>query len=146
MSCQLDVHLPTPLPDPPPDLTFDQTRLTCDPARDAIWTLIFDSRSASGLTRPVKAHAVPEMFATADGADAVLIFVVIVETGDSASLSPGNLDSDLRVQLPLKAMLAGTALPPIRYRTETHWRSGAIGISDWRETNATILIPTRTAP
>jgi hypothetical protein len=27
---------------------------------------------------------------------------------------------------------------PIRYRTEPHWRSGAVTVSDWRETDADI--------
>jgi hypothetical protein len=37
-------------------------------------------------------------------------------------------------------------MPPIRYRTETWWASGGIGVSDWRETSTTFLLPVKTAP
>jgi hypothetical protein len=37
-------------------------------------------------------------------------------------------------------------MPPIRYRTETWWGSGGIGVSQWREADATILFPVKTAP
>ncbi|GAA4036348.1 hypothetical protein GCM10022247_72610 [Allokutzneria multivorans] len=128
-------------------VALDQSRLTVDPDRAAIWALVFDRRTEGRLTRQVRAQAVAEMFGSADRpTDRVLTFVLTVENGGSASLTEAQPSAETTVRVPVQPLLTGAPLPPVRYRTETHWRSGGIGVSPWRETDATILVPVRTNP
>ncbi|WP_158895885.1 hypothetical protein [Amycolatopsis anabasis] len=141
--CDL-VLTPDGLPGPVQGVVLDQSGLVVEPDRAKIWELVFDRSTDGRLTREVRAEAVPEMF-TGPG-DRVNAFVLTVENGGSASLTATTLAALTYVRVPVQPLLTGSPLPPVRYRTETHWASGGIGTSAWRETDATILFPVRTPP
>ncbi|GLW26852.1 hypothetical protein Mame01_68940 [Microbispora amethystogenes] len=149
----LDVRLVprTPLPETGAQgVVLDQSEVVVDPDRDAIWALVFDRTAQPQLVREVSVEAVPALFAGPQGAgpqgDRVAAFVVTVERGGTVRLTEDVLTGVTTVRVPVGPLLTGAPPPPLRYRTETWWQSGGIGVSDWRETEATILLPVRTAP
>ncbi|GLX10719.1 hypothetical protein Misp03_76450 [Microbispora sp. NBRC 16548] len=144
----LDVRLVprTPLPETgAQSVVLDQSGVVVDPDREAIWARVFDRTAQPQLVREVSVEAVPALFAGPQG-DRVAAFVVTVERGGTVRLTEDAPTGVTSVRVPVQPLLTGAPPPPLRYRTETWWQSGGIGVSDWRETEATILLPVRTAP
>jgi hypothetical protein len=137
-----------PIPSPGPDaILFDQSAVTVEADAQAIWTLAFDRSAAAQMTRQVAVEAVPLLFASPDRPDdRVAAFVVTIEHGGTVRLTETELKSITTVRVPIEPLITGTPMPPIRYRTETWWGSGGIGVSQWREADGTILFPVKTAP
>jgi hypothetical protein len=99
------------------------------------------------MTRSVTAEAVPLLFSSLDRpGDRVAAFVVTVEHGGTVRLTEAEFKGTTTVRIPIEPLITGAPVPPIRYRTETWWGSGGIGVSPWRETDGDILFPLRTAP
>ncbi|MCT9934395.1 hypothetical protein N5079_29740 [Planotetraspora sp. A-T 1434] len=144
----VDVRLvpESPLPDGGADtIALDQSDAVAEPDRQAIWALVFDRTAQPQLTRDVRVEAVPALFAGPPG-DQVAVFVVVVERGGTVRLTETELTAVTTVRVPVQPLLTGAPIPPLRYRTETLWQSGGVGVSGWRETDATILLPMKTAP
>lgn len=139
---------PEPIPPPGPDaIIFDQSDVAVEPDAQALWTLAFDRSAAAQMTRQVTVEAVPLLFSSADRPnDRVAAFVVAVEHGGTVRLTETELKGATTVRVPIEPLITGAPMPPIRYRTETWWGSGGIGISQWREAGGTILLPVKTAP
>jgi hypothetical protein len=137
-----------PLPSPGPDaILFDQSDVAIEVDAQAIWTLAFDRSAAAQMTRQVTVEAVPLLFVSPDRPnDRVAAFVVTIEHGGTVRLTETELKSTTTVRVPIEPLITGTPMPPIRYRTETWWGSGGIGVSQWREADGTILFPVKTAP
>jgi hypothetical protein len=137
-----------PLPAPGPDaILFDQSDVAVEADAAAIWTLVFDRSAAAQMTRQVAVEAVPLLFASPDRPDdRVAAFVVTLEHGGTVRLTETELKSTTTVRVPIEPLITGAPMPPIRYRTETWWGSGGIGVSQWREADGTILFPVKTAP
>jgi hypothetical protein len=76
----------------------------------------------------------------------VAAFVVTVEHGGSVRLTETELKGTTTVRVPMEPLITGAPVPPIRYRTETWWGSGGIGVSPSREVDGNILLPVKTAP
>jgi hypothetical protein len=139
---------PEPLPEAGPDaIVFDQSGVAVEPDAQAIWAEIFDRSAGAQLTQPVTVEAVAPLFSSPDRPDdRVAAFVVTVEHGGTVRLTEAELRATTTVRVPLEPLITGAPMPPIRYRTETWWVSGGIGVSAWRETDGTILFPVKTAP
>jgi hypothetical protein len=139
---------PEPIPAPGPDaILFEQSDVAVEADAQAIWTLAFDRSAAAQLTRPVTVEAVALLFSSPDRPnDRVAAFVVTVEHGGTVRLTETELKGTTTVRVPLEPLITGAPVPPIRYRTETWWGSGGIGVSPWREADGTILFPVKTAP
>jgi hypothetical protein len=139
---------PEPIPPPGPDaILFDQSDVAVEADAPAVWTLAFDRSAAAQMTRSVTVEAVALLFASPDRPnDRVAAFVVTVEHGGTVRLTENELKSTTTVRVPIEPLITGAPMPPIRYRTETWWGSGGIGVSPWREANGTILFPVKTAP
>jgi hypothetical protein len=146
----LDIILvaPEPIPPPGPDaILFDQSDVAVEADASAIWTLVFDRSAAAQMTRQVTVEAVPLLFSSPDRPnDRVAAFVVTIEHGGTVRLTETELKSTTTVRVPIEPLITGASMPPIRYRTETWWGSGGIGVSQWREADGTILFPVKTAP
>jgi hypothetical protein len=128
-------------------VVFDQTGIAVEPDAKAIWNAMLDKSAAAQLTRDVDVSAAPAFFAGSDGStERVAFFIVTVENGDSVKLTESKLEDKITVHLPIEPLITGEKMPPIRYRTETWWGSGAVGVSDFREAQGTILVPVKTAP
>jgi hypothetical protein len=147
-SVQVVLVAAEPIPAPGPDaIVFDQSGVAVEADPQAIWNLVFDRSAAAQLTREVTVEAVPLLFSSPDRPqDRVAAFVVTVEHGGTVRLTETELKGTTTVGVPLEPLITGAPMPPIRYRTETWWGSGGIGVSDWRETFTTILFPVKTAP
>ena len=137
-----------PIPPPGPDaILFDQSDVAVEADAQTIWTLVFDRSAAAQMTRQVTVEAVPLLFASPDRPnDRVAAFVVTIEHGGTVRLTETELKSTTTVRVPIEPLITGAPMPPIRYRTETWWGSGGIGVSQWREADGTILFPVKTAP
>jgi hypothetical protein len=146
----VDILLIAPEPIPPPGPTailFDQSDVVVEADAQAIWALVFDRSAAAQMTRQVTVEAVPLLFSSPDRPnDRVAAFVVTIEHGGTVRLTETEPKSTTTVRLPLEPLITGAPMPPIRYRTETWWGSGGIGVSQWREADGTILLPVKTAP
>ncbi|MGH3930010.1 MAG: hypothetical protein ACRDTF_08550 [Pseudonocardiaceae bacterium] len=128
-------------------VALQESGVVVEPDREAIWRLVFDNRANAELTKAVTVRAVPQQFTSPDRPnDQVVAFVVTIERGETVQLTPTELSVPATVRVPVAPLLTGDPVPPIRYRTETVWQSGGIGTSPWRETDATILLPIKTAP
>ncbi|MGH3939692.1 MAG: hypothetical protein ACRDTG_13885 [Pseudonocardiaceae bacterium] len=128
-------------------VALDESGVVVEPDRQAIWRLVFDDRANTELTKAVTVRAVPQQFTSPDRPnDQVVAFVVTIERGETVQLTQTELSAPATVRVPIAPLLTGDPVPPIRYRTETVWQSGGIGTSPWRETDATILLPIKTAP
>ncbi|MGH3912031.1 MAG: hypothetical protein ACRDTC_01265 [Pseudonocardiaceae bacterium] len=128
-------------------VALDESGVVVEPDPKAIWRLIFDDRAHAELTKTVTVQAVPQQFTSPDRPnDQVVAFLVTIERGQTVQLTQTQLSATATVRVPVAPLLTGDPAPPIRYRTETVWQSGGIGTSPWRETDATILLPIKTAP
>ena len=149
---KIDILLvaPEPIPAPGPDaIFFDQSDVAVEPDAQALWTLVFDRSATAQMTRQVTVEAVPLLFSSPDRPnDRVAAFVVTVEHGGTVRLTEKEteLKGATTVRVPIEPLITGAPMPPIRYRTETWWGSGGIGVSEWREADGTILFPVKTAP
>ncbi|MFF3940461.1 hypothetical protein [Streptomyces phaeofaciens] len=147
-------HLPVALvpaetlPEAGPDrIVLDQAGVVGEPDRQAVWNRVFDHTATPQLARSVQVEALPALFTASDRpTDRVAAFVVVVENGGTVRLTEAELKATTTVRVPIKPLLTGAPLPSLRYRTETWWQSGGVGVSAWRETPATILLPVKTAP
>lgn len=137
-----------PIPAPGPDaIFFDQSDVAVEVDAQAIWTLTFDRSAAAQMTRPVTVEAVPLLFSSPDRPnDHVAAFVVTLEHGGTVRLTETEIKATTTVLVPIEPLITGAPVPAIRYRTETWWGSGGIGVSPWRETDGNILFPVKTAP
>ena len=147
----LDILLvaPEPIPSPGPDaILFDQSNITVEVDAKAIWNLAFDRTAAAQITRPIKVQAFPILFAGPEGSNnRVAAFNVTLEHGGSVTLTESKLEEMTTVRQPFEPLVNPDAkAPPIRYRTETIWGSGAIGVSELRETDASTVFPVKTVP
>jgi hypothetical protein len=135
-----------PLPDKGADaIMLDQSGLAVQPDRETVWTAVFDDSAKPQLSRQITVEAVPIQFEGTQG-DRVAAFVVtVVGAVESVQITEAQLRAVTTVQTPIQPLLTGTPIPPLRYRTETLWQSGGIGVSPWRTTDATILLPVKTA-
>ncbi|WP_327090727.1 hypothetical protein OIE66_08910 [Nonomuraea sp. NBC_01738] len=137
---------PTPLLPDGGAIALDQSGVTVLVDKAAIWASVFDDTAKPSLTREISVEAVPALFG-GPGGDRVAVFVVTVEgASGSVRLSETELRAITTVRVPVRPLLVGGPIPPLRYRTETVWQSGGIGVSAWRETDATILLPVKTPP
>jgi len=147
---KIDILLvaPEPIPAPGPDtIVFDQSDVAVEPDAQALWTLAFDRSAAAQMTRQVTVEAVPLLFSSPDRPnDRVAAFLVAVEHGGTVRLTETELKGATTVRVPIEPLITGAPMPPIRYRTETWWGSGGIGVSQWREADGTILFPVKTVP
>ena len=127
---------------------LDEAGIVAEPDQKVVWELVFDRSVEAHLARDVVVEAVPAQFEVPAGAgDRVLAYVVTVEHGSrSVRLTESELSGSTTVFVPVEPLIKGTQAPPIRYQTETWWQSGGIGVSPWRETDQTILLPVKTAP
>ncbi len=137
-----------PIAAPGPDaIVFDQSGVVVEPDPAAVWAVVFDRSAAAQPPWPVTVEAAPLLFAGADRPDdRVVAFVVTVEHGGTVRLTEAEPRSSTTVRRPLEPLITGAPMPPIRYRTETLWGSGGIGVSPWREVDGTILSPVKTPP
>jgi len=139
---------PEPIPAPGPDaIVFDQSDVAVEPDAQALWTLAFNRSAAAQMTRPVTVEAFAVLFSSPDDRpnDRVAAFVVTVEHGGTVRLTETELKGATTVRVPIEPFIdPKIPMPPIRYRTETWWGSGGIGVSEWREANGTILVPVKT--
>jgi hypothetical protein len=146
----VDILLVAPEPIPPPGpnaILFDQSDVVVEADAPAIWTLVFDRSAAAQMTRQVTVEAVSLLFSSPDRpTDRVAAFVVTIEHGGTVRLTETELKSTTTVRVPVEPLITGAPMPPIRYRTETWWGSGGIGVSQWREADGTILLPVKTVP
>jgi hypothetical protein len=133
-------------PDELDEVVVDQSGIVTEPDRAAIWSLAFDRSAGAQLARAVSVEAVRALFAPDASGDSVAAFVVTIENGGSVRVTEDELRSQTTARVPVEPLLTGGPMPPIRYRTETLWVSGGIGVSPWRETDATILLPVKTKP
>jgi hypothetical protein len=147
-SIEVVLVAPEPIQSPGPNtILFDQSDVAVEPDKLAIWNLVFDRSAAAQMTRSVTAEAVPLLFSSLDRpGDRVAAFVVTVEHGGTVRLTEAEFKGTTTVRIPIEPLITGAPVPPIRYRTETWWGSGGIGVSPWRETDGDILFPLRTAP
>ncbi|MDI5908849.1 MULTISPECIES: hypothetical protein [Streptomyces] len=138
----------TPLPTVGIDsIHLNEQCIVAEPDRKVVWDLIFDRSVEARLTREVTVEAVAALFAGPVGStDRVAAFAVTLEHGGSVRLSEGRLTATTTLSVPVEPLLTGVPAPPIRYRTETLWQSGGIGVSPWRETDHTIILPVKTFP
>ncbi|MFI6386048.1 hypothetical protein [Nonomuraea sp. NPDC050540] len=136
-----------PLPDTGAyTIVLDQSGVAVQVDREAVWKAVFDDSAKPRLSREVSVVAVPAMFGDPSG-DRVALFVVsIVGAQGSVQLSETELKATTLVHVPVSSLLTGAPIPPLRYRTETIWQSGLVGVSPVRETDATILPPIKTRP
>ena len=131
----------------PEAIVFDQTGVAVEPDAKALWDSILDKSAAAQLTREVNVTAAPAFFTSSDVPnDRVAFFVVTVENGESVKLTEAKLEDHITVRVPIEPLITGAKVPPIRYRTETWWGSGALGVSELRDVDGTILVPVKTAP
>jgi hypothetical protein len=140
---------PEPIPAPGPDaILFDQSHVVVEADAQAIWQLVFDRNAATPMTQTVTVEAFAPLFASPDRPnDRVAAFVVTVERGGTVRLTETELKGTTTVNLPLEPFLdPKIPMPPIRYKTETWWGSGGVGVSPWREADGTILVPVKTVP
>lgn len=146
-SCDVRLTLGAGAADPEFALLVDQVDVRVEPDEKAIWELIFDKHTEQKLVRDVQIHALAAMFKDpARPDDQVLEFIVTIENGSSAIIGPNTLDVAVTAPVPVIPLLTGDGSPKFRYRTETHWSSGGLGTSDWREVDSTIIVPVRVAP
>ncbi|MCT9010796.1 hypothetical protein [Streptomyces rhizosphaerihabitans] len=138
----------TPLPGAGFDaIHLNESGIVAEPDRKVVWDLVFDRSVEARLTREVTVEAVTALFAGPVGStDRVAAFVVTLEHGGSVRLTEDQLAASTTVSVPVEPLLTGAQAPPIRYRTETLWQSGGIGVSPWRETDNTILLPVKVVP
>ena len=135
-----------PIP-PGHTILFDQSGIDVEADAQAIWNVVFDRSASTQLTRIVTVEAVPLLFSSPDRpGDRVAAFVVTVEHGGTVRVTETELRATTTVRVPVEPLITGDPMPPIRYRTETWWGSGGIGVSPWRETDGTLLFPVKTAP
>ncbi|MDI5906427.1 MULTISPECIES: hypothetical protein [Streptomyces] len=127
---------------------LDEAGIVAEPDQKVVWELVFDRSVEARLSREVVVEAVAAQFEVPAGsADRVLAYVVTAEHGSrSVRLTESELKGSTTVFVPVEPLIKGTQAPPIRYQTETWWQSGGIGVSPWRETDHTILLPVKTAP
>lgn len=146
----LDVRLApeSPLPAAGFDvIRLDETGVVAEPDRKVMWDLVFDRSVQAHLTRNVTVEAVPALFLSPDRpGDRVAAFVVTVEHGGTVRLTEDHLSAATTVRVPIEPLVSGVQAPPIRYQTETVWQSGGVGVSPWRQTEHTILLPVKTVP
>jgi hypothetical protein len=145
---QVDILLvaPEPIQPPGPDsIVFDQSDVAVEADAQALWTLAFNRSAAAQMTRQVTVEAVPILFSSPDRPnDRVAAFVVTIEHGGTVRLTETELKATTTVRVPVEPLITGAPMSPIRYRTETWWGSGGVGISQWREADGTILFPVKT--
>jgi hypothetical protein len=110
--------------------------------------LAFDRNAATPMTKTVTVEAFAPLFSSPDRPnDRVAAFVVTIERGGTVRLTETEPKGTTTVNLPLEPFLdPKIPMPPIRYKTETWWGSGGVGVSPWREVDGTILVPVKTAP
>ena len=140
---------PEPIPPPGPDaILFDQSHVAVEADAQAIWQLAFDRNAATPMTKTVTVEAFAPLFSSPDRPnDRVAAFVVTIERGGTVRLTETEPKGTTTVNLPLEPFLdPKIPMPPIRYKTETWWGSGGVGVSPWREVDGTILVPVKTAP
>ena len=94
------------------------------------WSRMFGRQANPQLSRPVTIEAVPALFGSPDRPnDRVAAFVVAVENGGTVRLTEAEPRATTTARMPVEPFLTGAPLPPVRYRTETWWASGGIGVS-----------------
>jgi hypothetical protein len=146
-SCAVRMTLQGPVTAPPQPIDLHQSDISVEPDRQAIWDLVFDRHTEAKLTRDVNVRAVPELFHNAARPDdEVFEFRVSIENGDPAVITKDNLKVTTKRRVPIIPLLTGESLPPWRYRTETAWNSGGLGVSKWRETDVDSISPVPTLP
>jgi hypothetical protein len=146
-SCDVALTFPSPATDSDLTLVADQSGVVVEPDRTAIWNAVFDRLTEARLKQNIRVRAYPPMFVDPSRPDdEVLEFNIEIEKGDTVTLTPSVLEVTAKVAMPIVPFLINETLPPPRFRTQTTWSSGGVGVSDWKAAEFGNITPVRTLP